>query len=334
MLIVGSLRLPGLATSTTRSMQRARITTAGRCAPGPAEALAGREGLGTPSQCGTLGRRSSSRSDGIETRRESNEVSAKATLGLVLSGGGARGISHIGVIEALRSRGLEPDCIAGSSSGAIIGALAAAGHSTQTMLEFFQKASPFRLSVVTVVKPGILDTAKVVASFREYFPDDSFEALTTRLFLTATDITNARLKIFESGPLIPAILASCSMPLVFTPTEVDGRWYVDGGVINNFPIEPVRGRCDVVVGHYASPLRGVKQTDLSGVLAVSLRALEVGMHFTSKQKFHECDVMLSCPQLNEYSLFDTKHHLEIFEAGRRATLDAMDSIERAMDAVA
>jgi NTE family protein len=303
MLIVGSLRLPGLATSTTRSMQRARITTAGRCAPGPAEALAGREGLGTPSQCGTLGRRSSSRSDGIETRRESNEVSAKATLGLVLSGGGARGISHIGVIEALRSRGLEPDCIAGSS-------------------------------VVTVVKPGILDTAKVVASFREYFPDDSFEALTTRLFLTATDITNARLKIFESGPLIPAILASCSMPLVFTPTEVDGRWYVDGGVINNFPIEPVRGRCDVVVGHYASPLRSVKQTDLSGVLAVSLRALEVGMHFTSKQKFHECDVMLSCPQLNEYSLFDTKHHLEIFEAGRRATLDAMDSIERAMDAVA
>jgi NTE family protein len=260
-------------------------------------------------------------------------VSAGPTLGLVLSGGGARAIAHIGVIDALRSEGLEPDSIAGSSSGAIIGALAAAGHSSETMLEFFRKASPFRLSVVTVRKAGILDTAKVVASFREYFPEDCFEALKIRLFITATDIINARLKIFESGPLISAILASCSMPMVFTPTQVDGRWYVDGGVINNFPIEPLRGRCDVVVGHYASPLRNARPTDLSGVLAVSERALEVGMHFASKHKFHECDVMLRCPQLAEYGLFDTKHHREIFEAGRQAALAAMDSIHGALGAV-
>jgi NTE family protein len=202
------------------------------------------------------------------------------------------------------------------------------------MLEFFHKASPFRFSVVTLNKAGILDTGKVVASFREYFPEDSFEALKIRLFLTATDIINARLKIFESGPLIPAILASCSLPMVFTPTEVDGRWYVDGGVLNNFPVEPLRGRCDVVVGCYASPLRRVRPADLSGVLAVSERALEVGMHFQSQQKFHECDVMLSCPQLNDYSMFDTRHHREIFEAGRRTALDAIDSIRRALEAVA
>jgi len=202
------------------------------------------------------------------------------------------------------------------------------------MLEFFQKASPFHLSVVTVSKPGILDTAKVVAGFREFFPDDSFEALPIRLFLTATDITNARLKFFESGPLISAILASCSMPLVFTPTEVDGRWYVDGGVLNNFPVEPLRGRCDVVVGHYASPLRSVRQADLSGFLAVSERALEVGMYFNSKQKFHECDVMLTCPPLTAFGLFDTRHHREIFELGRQMTLDGIDSIKRALDAVA
>lgn len=259
-------------------------------------------------------------------------MSATATLGLVLSGGGARGIAHIGVIDALRSHGLEPDAIAGSSSGAIIGALAAAGHSTETMLEFFHKASPFRLSVVTVRKAGILDTAKVVARFREYFPDDSFEALRTRLFVTATDIVNARLKIFESGPLIAAILASCSMPMVFTPTEIDGRWYVDGGVINNFPIEPVRSRCDVLVGHYASPLRRVGKLDLRGILAVSERALDVAMHHRSVQKFHWCDVMLTCPELNQYGLFDTRHHREIFEVGRRTTLAAMDSIKAAMDA--
>jgi NTE family protein len=261
-------------------------------------------------------------------------MSVKATLGLVLSGGGARGIAHVGVVDALRSHGIEPDFIAGSSSGALVGALAAAGHSAETMLEFFQKASPFRLSAVAVRKAGILDTEKVVESFREYFPEDTFEALPVRLFLTATDIINARATIFESGPLIPAILASCSMPMVFTPTEIDGRWYVDGGVINNFPIEPLRGRCDVVVGHYASPLRSVKRKDINGVLAVSERALEVGMHFASKQKFHECDVLLRCPELSQYGLFDTRHHREIFDAGKRTTLAAMDSIKRALDAVA
>jgi len=260
-------------------------------------------------------------------------MSARPKLGLVLSGGGARGIAHVGVIDALRSHGLAPDLIAGSSSGAIVGALAAADHSTQTMLEFFQRASPFRFSAVTVRKAGILDTSKVVASFLEYFPDDSFEALKIRLFLTATDIVNARLSIFESGPLIPAILASCSMPMVFTPTEIDGRWYVDGGVLNNFPIEPLRGRCDVVLGHYASPLRSVKNSDISGVLALSERALEVGMHFASKQKFHECDVMLRCPELSEYSMFDTRHHDEIFALGKRTTLAAIDAIKRALDAV-
>lgn len=260
-------------------------------------------------------------------------MAAGATLGLVLSGGGARGIAHIGVIDALRSQGIAPDAIAGTSSGAIIAALAAAGHPAETMLEFFQKASPFRLSVVTMRKGGILDTTKVVESFREYFPDDSFEALDTRLFLTATDVINARLKIFESGPLIRAILASCSLPMVFTPTELDGRWYVDGGVINNFPLEPLRGRCDVLVGHYASPLRAVSPADLNGLLAVSERALEVAMHVNSRPKFQECDVMLSCPELSAYGLFDTRHHREIFELGRRTALASMDAIQRAMDAV-
>ena len=256
----------------------------------------------------------------------------KPTLGMVLSGGGARGIAHIGVVQALRERGLVPDVIAGSSCGAIVGALTAAGHSTETMLDFFATRSPFRLQMITMRKAGIIDTAKVVESFREYFPEDSFEALQTRLFLTATDIANARLTIFESGPLIQAILASCSMPMVFTPTEIDGRFYVDGGVINNFPVEPLRGRCDVLFGHYASPLRSVRTADLDGVVAVSQRALEVAMHFSSKMKFHECDVMLCPDELSHYGLFDTKNHREIFEIGYRAAGGCLDQIERALEA--
>ena len=144
-------------------------------------------------------------------------------LGMVLSGGGARGLAHVGVLEALGEEGIEPQILAGTSAGAIVAALYAAGYSPAEMLEFFVRKNPFRVSKLALVKPGIFDTEKATADFLEYFPENSFEALGKPIFLTATDLVEARGEIFASGPLVPAILASASTPLVFTPTEIGDR---------------------------------------------------------------------------------------------------------------
>jgi NTE family protein len=254
-------------------------------------------------------------------------------IGIALSGGGVRGVAHVGVLEALKENGIEPDCIAGNSAGAIVGALYAAGYSADESLEFFKAKSPFRLSRVTLRKAGFIDTDKVVSDLREYFPDDSFETLSKELFVTATDLVNARLEIFTSGPLIPAILASSSMPMVFTPTEIDGRWFSDGGILNNFPVEPLKVLCDSIIGVYASPLRTTGHEDLKSFLAVSYRAFEVGMYFASRRKFHDCDVLL-CPEaLTRFGVFDTKSIQEIFEIGYKETLDRIDLISRTLDSV-
>jgi len=247
-------------------------------------------------------------------------------LGMVLSGGGVRGLGHVGVLKALAEAGIEPEVLSGTSAGAIVAALYAAGHSPEAMLEFFVKKSPFRISNLSLAKPGIFDTEKVVADFLEYLPDNSFEALAKPIFLTATDLVEARFEIFSAGPLIPAILASASTPLVFTPAEIEGHWYSDGGIVNNFPTEPLVGHCNFIVGVYASPLRSIDVQDLKSSLSVSHRAIEIGMYYNSHHKFHQCDVLICPPGLSGYGTFDTKHYAEILEVGYRAACERMDSI--------
>ena len=93
------------------------------------------------------------------------------------------------------------------------GTLYAAGYPPAEMLEFFIKKNPFRFSKMAIAKPGIIDTAKVVGDFEEYFPENSFEALGRELRVVATDLTRGEPVEFHSGALIPAVLASSSVPL-------------------------------------------------------------------------------------------------------------------------
>ena len=253
-------------------------------------------------------------------------------LGMVLSGGGSRGLAHVGVLKALSEQGIEPDCLSANSAGAIVAALYAAGYSTSEMLEFFETKHPFRVSRLALRKPGFIDTDKVVADFLEYFPEDSFEALGKRVFMTATDIVEGRLEIFTSGRLIPAILASSSAPLVFTPTEFGGRWFSDGGIIDNFPVDPLTSRCRTVLGVYASPLLRRDQSELSSSLAVGVRALEIGMYYRSRDKFHRCDLVICPPELARFGNFDTRHYARILEIGYRAAQERMPEIARLLEA--
>ena len=253
-------------------------------------------------------------------------IAMQYELGMVFSGGGARGLAHVGVLKALTEEGIEPGCLAATSSGAIVAALYAAGYTAEEMLGFFETKNPFRLSKLSLVKPGFIDTEKVVADFLEYFPEDSFEALGKRLFVTATDIVNARLEIFTAGRLIPAVLASASVPMVFTPTEIGGRWFLDGGIVDNFPVEPLLGLCDAIVGVYASPMREVGRSQLKSALAVSQRAFEVAMYYASRSKFHRCDLVISPPELSRFGSFDTRDLREVLEVGYEAGKARVDEL--------
>jgi len=248
-------------------------------------------------------------------------------LGLVLSGGGSRGLAHAGVLKALGERGLAPDCISGTSAGALVGALHLAGHDDEAILDFFEKTSPFHLShLAPFSKPGWLDTEKIEADFRAFFPDDTFAALAAPLFVTATDLVRARLTVFSSGPLIRPLLASASIPGLFTPTAFDGTLYADGGILDNFPTRPLDGLCRVTLGVYVSPLHRIDARHLENSWAVTQRAVEIGMYLASERKFRHVDLVI-CPQeLDSYSTLDPKRHREILDIGYRAAQERLDEI--------
>lgn len=247
-------------------------------------------------------------------------------VGIVFSGGGSRAMGHIGVLRALAENGIYPSIVAGASAGALVGALYAADYTPAQMLEFFKTRSPFRFSNLSLLKPGIVDTAKAIADFEEYFPANSFEALSKTLRIVATDLIGGTGVVFDSGELIAPLLASSSVPFVFTPTRIGGRPFSDAGIVNNFPVELLEDRCRVILGVYATPLKSASDADLTHSLAVLKRSWDVGMFNASQGKFKKCDCLINPDALGRFGIFDTKNLDEIERIGYDVACGRVDEI--------
>ena len=150
-------------------------------------------------------------------------------IGLVLSGGGMRGIAHVGAIKALEEFGIFPTHIAGSSAGAIVGALYAYGYDSNAILDFFKSVQLFDITKYALGKPGFIDAEKFYPVFKNLIKTDNFSALQRQLSVTATNILNGNLTIFTSGELIKPVLASAAFPGVFAPVKIKKSYYIDGG---------------------------------------------------------------------------------------------------------
>ncbi|WP_179320075.1 patatin-like phospholipase family protein [Winogradskyella helgolandensis] len=240
-------------------------------------------------------------------------------LGLVLSGGGARGAAHIGVIKALEEHNVFPTHIAGTSAGAIVGGLYAAGVSWSEILDFFKSITIFSTNRYARNKPGFLNSVNFYDDLKTFFPVDNFNALKKTLFVTAANIIDGSSKIFSKGQVIKPIIASASFPGVFTPTEINGKYYVDGGTLNNFPVEPLKSTCDKIIGVYVNPLKEVSINDLKHSYSVIERAYKIKVAAESMNKFLDCDLIISPKELVDYATFGMNNIDAIFDLGYKTT---------------
>jgi len=246
-------------------------------------------------------------------------------IGLVLSGGGYRGAAHVGVFRAMEELGIKPSVVAGTSVGAIMGAFFAAGYDWQTIFDFLKKTEALSFERYTFQKAGFFDSAKYKKLFEQYFPDDSFDALKVPLYMATTDLIEGKTKFFYEGELIRPLIASCAVPGVFSPVPVDGLLLCDGGVTNNFPIEPLLAVSDVIIGVYLNQLSAIDKSSLKSTFSVMQRAFSIIRKNQFEQKLSNCDVLVSPPDLAEYQILSKSNLDRIFELGY---VEALEKLSR------
>ncbi len=236
---------------------------------------------------------------------ELEELQTKS-IGLVLSGGGVRGMAHIGMLKAFKAYGISADIVSGTSIGALVGALYANGNTTDEMLAFFKETPLFRYNFFTIIKPGLIDTERYYSIFKAYFPEDTFEALERKLYVTATNLQKGEAESFSEEALIKPLLASTALPPIFSPVALPKGLYADGGIMNNFPLEPVRTKADYIIGSNVSIIKEEPKGAIRTSLQLTNRITGLMIYASSKEKLQSCDLIFQPQAVETIGMLDKK----------------------------
>jgi NTE family protein len=268
---------------------------------------------------------------------------------LVLSGGGLKGLAHIGVLRALEERDLTPGLVVGSSMGSLVAAAWAAGMPLKEMTEralAVRRRDIFQVAHVDMAlkrmrSPAVYRREPLDFLIESLVGSRTFEDLERPLVINTVEL-NTGMQTFWGLPglrnvrVADAVFASCALPGIFPPREIDGRWYVDGAVIENLPAQ-------VAASHGEGPVMAVDvgaTTTLKanvqdeGFAATYVRGLEIVMQTMMESRLRQWTappLVLVHPRVEHVSMFGFGHNRELIEEGYRATLDLLDQLKDGFD---
>lgn len=239
----------------------------------------------------------------------------------VLSGGGARGAAHIGVLKAFAENGIEPGVISATSAGSIVGALICDGHEADEILEVISTQKIFDSFIWRTPAGGLFSLEPLKKMLEKKLKHQLVEELPVKLFIAATDFNTGKQKIFSKGPIIPAVMAACSIPIVFTPVMIDDIPYADGGLSNNLPVEPLIKKHKDIIGVHVNPLPAYNPK------ASYAQRIDRAMHLTIIDAVQRskafCSMFIEPPLLQSFGLFDAKKARQMAEIGYQFTNDLL-----------
>lgn len=248
-------------------------------------------------------------------------------IGLALGAGGAKGLSHIGVIKIFEKNNIPIDFIAGSSIGAMIGGLYAYKKNIAE-IEKLALETNWKQILPLFFDPsilhGLIKGNKIHNFIQNYLKETDFASLQIPFQATATSVSDAHTKIFKTGKVAPAIITSISVPFFFKPTELEGHWYIDGGISLPVPVSVVQDMgADIVIAvNLKEDFRGVSPKTRFGIYAVSDRSIEILSYYLARENCKTADITV-CPRVGQVGLFDkflTKQGtLEVIKLGEEET---------------
>jgi len=238
-------------------------------------------------------------------------------IGIALSGGGIKGLCHAGALKALEERGIKPDILSGVSAGAVVGALYADGHTPNQIAKLFEDVTLRNMTKMHIPDGGFFRIDVFQDFLSSTLRAKTFEELSIPIRVVATDLENGKSVVFSSGNLVDSIVASCCLPVLFSPKIINGVYYVDGGVLKNFPVSTIRNDCEKVIGINAT----VKPTDefKLSILNVALRSYELMFKANILHDKELCDLLIEPLDMGHYTTFDSDKGREIFEMGYKST---------------
>lgn len=243
-------------------------------------------------------------------------------LGVALSGGGARGFAHAGALMAIEEAGLKPDAIAGVSAGSVVAVLYAAGVKPLEMADLFSGQGFRDFVELSWGKGGLFKIEKFMHFIQNAIGNKrNIEDLDIPTFIGASDLDNARPHIFDSGEIGPRMIASCSIPIIFPPVQIDGVHYVDGGVLRNLPAWALRDKCDTLIGINVSPL--AKKDSYSSIIGVAYRTYNLMAKANQADDMALCDLSIQTPEIADYAVFDLSKIKELVVSGYMHTRKAL-----------
>jgi len=245
----------------------------------------------------------------------------KTKVGLVLSGGAARGFAHVGVIEALNEHGIYPDVVSGVSAGAIAGVLYCDGYGPEEMLEIIKDRSLFRYISLAIPKNGLLSMDNMQKVLDEALRAKRFEDMKIPFYCNATNLNKGTAEYFHKGELLQKVMASATIPMLFKPVVMNGYTYVDGGVMDNFPVKPIWEKVDKIIGVHVNPTGEVKE--VKGLIKVAERSFHLSVNSHIAQMADSCDMFIQPEKLKKFGLLSVSDGKKIYEVGYEKAMEVL-----------
>jgi NTE family protein len=249
-------------------------------------------------------------------------------IGLALGGGAARGFAHIGVIKVLEAQGIHPEIIVGTSAGAVVGALYAAGNSGFDLQKLAIKLDETKISDWSMPDRGVLKGESLQQFLNDAVGQRPIEALKKHFAVVATDLHSGESILFRTGNTGMAVRASATVPGVFRPVSISGHEYVDGGLSSLVPVRSARQMgADVVIAVDISARPG--NQPVKGTLDILLQTFTIMGQNLARYELKEADVVIR-PQVSSVGATDFQARHDAILEGERAAQAALPHIREAI----